>query len=268
MNHDLDKIRSVVARYFQVEEAAVTEEFIFPRERLQGSAARDTFHAALKRMAGIDLTTAHTANSYAELIRQDASVQQSLPMPALRKETRPDTNGGVEKGMSERALIGIDIEQIDNMPWSGDPWSEPFYLEHFTDAEIAYCLRRPEPKLSFCGVWAAKEAVIKCCEMLTAFHPRQIEVMHDDVGRPRLSVEGWNHGAHPLALSISHAGPNAVAVCVCVNNAAQSGATAMPNMMPGEDEPVLRRGAGPGLVWGGLIVAALSLMISLVLRLF
>jgi phosphopantetheine--protein transferase-like protein len=268
MNNDLDKVRSVVARFFQVEESAVTDEFVFPRERLQGSAARYTFHAALKRMAGVDLPTAHTANSYAELVRQEASVQQGAPKPVLQKEAKSDLNAGAEREMADRALIGIDIEQVDNLPWSGDPWSEPFYLEHFTDAEIAYCLRRPEPKLSFCGIWAAKEAVIKCCERMPAFYPKQIEVLHDAAGRPRLKIEGWDQGAHQLALSISHASPNAVAVCVCVKNAEPVEVAAGPVAIQEKTVSETRSGASPELVWIGLILAAFSLMVSLALRLF
>jgi phosphopantetheine--protein transferase-like protein len=267
MNNDLDKVRSVVARFFQVEESLVTEDFVFPRERLQGSAARYTFHAALKRMAGVDLPTAHTANTYAELVSQGASVQQSLPEPYLKKEALLEANTGGAKGISDAALIGIDIERIDNLPWSGDPWSEPFYLEHFTDAEIAYCLRRPEPKLSLCGIWAAKEAVIKCCERMPLFQPKQIEVQHDAAGRPHLDIDGWNQRAHPLAISISHAGGNAIAVCVCVKNA-EPEAAAGPMLIQEKNVSEARSAASPNLVWISLLLAAFSLMVSLAFRLF
>src|SRR3954463_15580854 len=76
--NDSEKIRSVVARFFQVPEANVTDEYVFPRDRLQGSAARYTFHAALKRMAGADLPAAHTADTLAQLLSQKLDTDASI----------------------------------------------------------------------------------------------------------------------------------------------------------------------------------------------
>ena len=65
---DKEKVRSVVARFFDVPEASVTENFVFPPERLHGSVGRATFYAALKRMAGADLASAATASTFGELL--------------------------------------------------------------------------------------------------------------------------------------------------------------------------------------------------------
>ena len=45
--NELDNIRSVVARFFNVAKSEVAETFVFPAERLQGSVARATLQAAL-----------------------------------------------------------------------------------------------------------------------------------------------------------------------------------------------------------------------------
>ena len=112
--------------------------------------------------------------------------------------------------------IGIDIECSDNLPASRDPWSEPFYLENFTPAEIDWCLRQPDSRLSFCGLWSAKEAAIKCHRELANLRPRDLEVRHDERGWPMLRPTRASHQAiaSDCVLSISHSGKIGIAVCV------------------------------------------------------
>lgn len=100
--------------------------------------------------------------------------------------------------------LGIDIESLSSMPVCTDYREHPFFVDHFTVGEIAYCICQPDPRQSFCGLWAAKEAVLKATG--EAAHPaglRSIEIVHDADGRPMTA------GA---LLSISHAGESCVAV--------------------------------------------------------
>lgn len=116
----------------------------------------------------------------------------------------------------ETLAIGIDIESADNLPSWGDAGSEPFYAENFTRAEIAWCLRQPEPQLAFCGLWSAKEAALKCGQEFASLRPVEIEIVHDERGRPTLQAKSASPQAlgGDCVLSISHAGRMGVAVCV------------------------------------------------------
>ena len=91
-------------------------------------------------------------------------------------------------GLRHTLAIGLDFESSDRLPWSGDPRSEPFYVENFTGAEMAWCLRQPDPRLSFCGLWCAKEAALKCGQEFAGLRPIDLEVLHDERGRPRLRL--------------------------------------------------------------------------------
>jgi phosphopantetheine--protein transferase-like protein len=104
------------------------------------------------------------------------------------------------------AGIGIDIEDSNNLPDTDDYREHPFYQDTFTPREIAYCLRQPNAKASFCGTWAAKEAILKSGMPGTSIdHLKSIEILHDKDGRPQ-------HAGY--ALSISHTDRTAIAVCV------------------------------------------------------
>jgi phosphopantetheine--protein transferase-like protein len=229
---DVPKIRSVVARFFNVPESDVTEEFVFPRDRLQGSVGRTTFHAALKRLAGADLPAAMTAINFRELLAppsaqfqltqsQPTSPPQAngpTPAPATGLSgTDPSGTGHSGNGPSGTEFgVGIDIESVESLPATNDPWSDPFYRDNFTEAEIAYCRRQSDPRMSFCGIWSAKEAAMKCDPEIAGLRPVQIEITHDEQRRPGLRLHGPVSGGDPVdyVVSISHAGQTAVAVCV------------------------------------------------------
>jgi phosphopantetheine--protein transferase-like protein len=149
--------------------------------------------------------------------------QAVQPGPLLGQsllKTEPAGSGDHPAPAAEAVLaahaVGIDIECCDSLPVAEDPRLDPFYVENFTGAEIAYCARQPEPKLSFCGLWSAKEAAIKCGHALAGLRPIDIEILHDDKGRPRLRFgkEGPQAVADLWRVSISQTGNTCVAVCL------------------------------------------------------
>ena len=100
-------------------------------------------------------------------------------------ETNAASSGGNETGHTpDDARVGIDIEQVDNLPAAADLGTDPFYVENFTPAEIAYCQRQPKPRESLCGLWCAKEAVKKCGAEFLNLRPLELEIRHDAQGRP------------------------------------------------------------------------------------
>jgi phosphopantetheine--protein transferase-like protein len=102
--------------------------------------------------------------------------------------------------------IGIDIEEVDNLPQSADYREHPFFQDHFTNAEIAYCIQQVDVRASFCGIWAAKEGLLKAGLIPSSpRHLNEFEISRDEAGRPLFP------GCH---LSISHTSKTAVAVCV------------------------------------------------------
>jgi phosphopantetheine--protein transferase-like protein len=209
--NEVEKVRSVVSRFFNVPEGEVTESFVFPSERMQSSVARSTLHAALKRLAGVDLSSVFTANTFGQLVN-------GSPAPESTATRQSHAEQGVLGKAAEGApAIGIDIEHADNLPAEGDAWSEPFYGEHFTAAEIAYCTRQAEPRLSFCGIWAAKEAAIKC-GLFAGARLNEFTVGHDAAGKPDLGSTNSAYArlAGECVISISHSRGTAVAVCAWV----------------------------------------------------
>jgi phosphopantetheine--protein transferase-like protein len=252
---DQAKIRSVVARFFNVPEAVVTDNFAFPPERLNASIGRATFHAALKRMGGADLPAAFTAKTFGDLFGQEVATAPAGTSVVAVSETPAAAESSSAFGLG----VGIDIESFDQLPAATDFWTEPFYVENFTAAEIAHCQRQPDPRASFCGLWCAKEAVRKCSPEFFGLRPLELEIQHDVNGRPFLTIVRENRRVVKPAydLSISHAHGMGAAVCV-----AREGKAAMP-----EDTAVTHRepphSNGRFLAWLGLGLGLLNLLLWL-----
>jgi len=101
--------------------------------------------------------------------------------------------------------VGIDIEHAVNMPDAIDYWEDEFYKSNFTNTEIAHCTAKDDPKESFAGIYACKEAILKSDAGLKLSAFRELEIKFDDAGRP--SCVGWS-------VSISHSNGICIAIAV------------------------------------------------------
>ena len=133
-----------------------------------------------------------------DLLLTSQPMTQELAPAAALAPTSPK-NGSVSQ-------LGIDIEDLTALPQADDYREHPFYRDNFTPAEIAYCIRQRDARASFCGTWAAKEAILKARSVpIKMLDLRDIEIARDASGRP----------VHPgCVVSISHCATSAVAVCL------------------------------------------------------
>lgn len=103
--------------------------------------------------------------------------------------------------------LGIDLQALANLPESTDYRGDSFYNRNFTEAELAYCIEQSDPRQSLCGIWAAKEAVVKAgaAQSSPAGEYRGIEIGRDASGAPTFPG---------CLVSITHEAGLAAAVCV------------------------------------------------------
>jgi phosphopantetheine--protein transferase-like protein len=133
-----------------------------------------------------------------------AATNSVLQTPIAKRRPAPLRRTG---NSAEGILgIGIDIEEPNNLPETKDYRAHEFYVENFSPSEIAYCILQPSTHLTFTGLWAAKEAIVKSGAVSSSTKGlRDVEISHDETGRP--SFPG-------SLLTISHTKQTAVAVAV------------------------------------------------------
>ena len=127
-----------------------------------------------------------------------------------------------ETELTPGVTVGIDVVEIDRIRELVERWGDRFLNRCFTEVERAYSRKRSR---SLAARFAAKEACYKALnDALPGIGWQDIEVVNDDRGRPELlfhhkaaeSAErcGWIR----VSLSLTHAGPVAVAVVVALTD--------------------------------------------------
>lgn len=157
--------------------------------------------------------------------------------PTESPRAAPTIDAPSRFGSGPSMSVGIDIEDIDKLPEAEDYREHPFFRDNFTPTEIAYCIMQPSSRASFCGLWAAKEAILKSGAASTpSARLGTIEIVHDAHGRPRHA---------DCQLSISHTERSAIAVCIVSSPAATASSPApippKPTVVPAVHSPTVRR---------------------------
>ena len=207
-------LRKTVASFFDVDESRVNSDFSL-RSR-SDSVSRATLDAAIRKVVGRVSKVVYTASTVgeieAELFGQDAVAGSDLKAGDSHSNV---TRLSLATPGAGSLVCGVDLEVAENLPETLDYWEEPFYQQTFTPGEIAYCVRRDQPRIHFAARWAAKEAIKKCEPSLIASEMNQIEVVMGPHGSPQLAL---NHAGVstplPHALSLSHTGSLAIATVV------------------------------------------------------
>ncbi|ORX66190.1 phosphopantetheine--protei [Linderina pennispora] len=109
--------------------------------------------------------------------------------------------------------------------------NETFIERNYTEREIAYCQRQPNPHASFTGRWCAKEAVVKAVSNLHLQREKvwvrgsaapliDIEIVIAESGAPEVVLHGEveeaaeKAGVQYVKVSISHIDTYAIATAI------------------------------------------------------
>ena len=121
------------------------------------------------------------------------------------------------------ARIGVDLvdAQAFEIRFAG---REDALAEVFTDAELTYCRNQRRPWAHLAARLAAKEALLKALQtgLSGPMRWRDIEVVRDPAGAPRLGVNGAvadvlrGKRLSVASMSLSHTATHAIAVVLLV----------------------------------------------------
>jgi phosphopantetheine--protein transferase-like protein len=266
------RLRQAVAEFFEVGESEVGPAFSLQGRRGQGSIARAALDSLIRRRVGLTSRSVYSARTYAELeaelVPGAATAATAAPLATSLPDPSANGQGITSTPVAGPACCGIDIELIDHLPRADDCWEDPFYRDHFTATEVAYCLLQETPSLHFTARWCAKEALKKCDSVFLATAPKDIEVVVDGAGAPHLVHHvGGSRRRLPHAVSLSHTTHAAVAVVVKVDTTA---VVPIPRNLPLTSEvpsraPAARRGSLLPTLLG---VVALGIAIGALVRTF
>lgn len=118
---------------------------------------------------------------------------------------------GIQKlCMTSKINVGTDIEEIQRFRKKPIGKNRTFYQSLFTKLELSHCLKYSDPYTHLAGIFAAKEAIVKCLGKPTGM--KNIEIFWDDNGKPKVIIN--SRKLDNIDISISHTRSIALAVAV------------------------------------------------------
>jgi holo-[acyl-carrier protein] synthase len=176
------------------------------------SVLKHRMYAALAEK-GFHIRDRHEVRNLGDLLRKvhNRVEPTNLPLiPAGPKDLAPAIQGplypesdGHATSLGIDIQMGVDLEDVDNLPEVSDFRKDEFYTRTFSNREISYCLLQENPRPSFAGKFAAKEAIIKTDPAYGRLPMNKIEILNDIDGKPYFEN---------FKISISHTEHSAVAV--------------------------------------------------------
>jgi len=220
-------LTAIVSEICELDAAQIGSDFALASGKLRSSLGRAMLDAKIRRRLGVKLENLHTFRTIGEI--EAALTGRKVPAPPATSPVQLEnpSGGGFSPSPSQSPGVvtmdpatpglacGIDIESVSSFDESKDYWEDPFYLTHFTTAEIAYCVSQPNPRMHFGARWCAKEALKKCRPEYLPWAMNRIEVVRREDNAPYLQVLAEDGIRVPkVALSLTHNADWALALVV------------------------------------------------------
>jgi fatty acid synthase subunit alpha len=172
----------------------------------------------IRNMSSLDISAGHSIDSLDTLL--NSVIRQMC------------SSSGLTTSLQNRCCgIGVDIEL--NAAINIDASTSAFIDRNFSKNEIDYCSRSPNPRASFCGRWAAKEAVVKAiCNLKPELKQqwlkgagaplKDIEILSSVSGSPYVCLHGEvfksleDLSVKDIKVTISHSGDYSVACALVI----------------------------------------------------
>jgi phosphopantetheine--protein transferase-like protein len=109
--------------------------------------------------------------------------------------------------------IGADIVEVKRFRQKPLKTNPNFYRSIFTTSELMYCLKFADPYPHLAGIFAAKEAVIKCFD--GSLMMNDVEIVKDIHDKPK-AIAHYKKKEITVKISVSHTQSLAIAVATII----------------------------------------------------
>ncbi len=194
------EIKKIIAPYLGLTENEISASTNISKKALKSSIF-------LHRMYGKLLEAGYEIADYSN-IETYGSLENIINGASIENEKQIVTSQTISPPVEfNNTTIGIDIQEINELPIVNDFRTDGFYIDNFTEKEISYCILQKNSHASFAGLFAVKEAIIKADNSFINTKFNTIEIKHNEKGKPY--YDGF-------AISISHNKTSAISAAVCV----------------------------------------------------
>ncbi len=194
-----ETIKKVISLYTKISVDEINAQTVIDRTAVSSSILLHRMYGHLAN-EGITIDNYWDIKTYGVLMQRINEKQAGSSFTPL-----PELISTIAEIDTFNSGIGIDIQEINVLPVSNDFREDEFYKMNFTSAEIAYCILQKNPRVSFAGLFAAKEAIVKADNTFLNKPFNAIQLEHLPNGKPYNSQ---------FKISISHTEEIAIAVAI------------------------------------------------------
>ena len=198
----MDRAKEIIATFIKKDATQINNDTLIDKSVIPGSVLLHRMYSALSA-EGYHIVNKDKIRTYGDFV---AEINKTDNVSESKLESKSIT---VDKKIANRGSnglsVGIDIEDIFNMPIASDYREHKFYLDNFSQKEISYAILQADPRATFAGRFAAKEAIVKADNSYKMVPFKEIEILNDDNGKPIFK---------DFVLSISHSNNEAVAIAL------------------------------------------------------
>lgn len=182
----MERLKEIVALYLGVSPDRIDESTSIGRGAIPGSVMRHRMYSKISA-EGYEIVRPSQIETFGDLL-SDLEREPTINTPGS-KSIRTNENIHIDDNEgsnyeSSGIGIGIDIEEINNLPDTTDFRDHIFYIENFSPNEVTGALMASDPKRRFAGLFSLKEALCKANNQLLEVPFRGLEIEHSDAGQP------------------------------------------------------------------------------------
>lgn len=198
------KIKEIVSLFLKVPASSITSESSIEAKAFPGSISFARMVASLRKI-GVSINNEMKLKTFGELLKLNGLQNDLIANEIIKTNSSNVLSNGKEKSGNDIENIGIDIQSMSEIPDVADFHEDLFFKENYSEKEIAHCLLQNNPRNSFAGLWAIKEAIVKADITIKKNKFNSIEISHNTEGKP----------VHPqFSLSCSHSGDYAIGLAI------------------------------------------------------
>jgi len=204
----MEKAKAIIASFLKIDSSEVNIHTRMDNKAIPGSVLIHRMYSELAN-AGYHVKHPKNIKTFGDFLKELNDKTSSVEKKSSDLLSEQSTHQNDVAESFSRIQIGIDIEEIENMPETTDYREHKFYINNFSKKEISYCLLQPNPRVSFAGRFACKEAIVKADNRYKSIPFSKLEILPDANGKP--VYKNFN-------LSISHTKRYTVAVAIKDSN--------------------------------------------------
>jgi len=176
----MEDLKQIISSYLKIDAKKIKSTTFIDKTTIPGSIMIHRMYSELKQN-GYEVMHPSNIRTFGDLEKTLSGESNQSVIDSSEKNIAP-LQIEIENGS-----IGIDIESPNNLPDTNDFLSHQFYIDNFSKDEISYCSLKANPKESFCGLFAAKEAIVKADSRYKDIPFVDIEIILTPSGKPRFN---------------------------------------------------------------------------------